>query len=207
MKKIYFIIATMVMLLAGCSKDEDYTPRQPEATGTWVDARDNKTYHYVTYGGLDWSVENLAYDLKDEELCIKYQPSNLEETDKYDYDLLEQIGLHYTYSGALKAVPDGWRVPTDEEWSRLEATHAYLLSDFRLLYAGYRNKNVASDMRSNRFLGSWAYFWTSSKDQDKTGEYYFYRKIFYTHKDMTRYSMEPEACFLSVRMVREHKTN
>ena len=207
MKKIYFIITLTAALFTGCSKDDDIAPQQPEATGTFVDARDNKTYHYVTYGRLDWSVENLAYDLGNEDLCIKYKPSELAETDKYDYNLLSQIGYHYTYSGAQKAVPEGWRVPTDEEWTMLEATHAYQLSDFNLLYAGYRNKNVSSSTHNDRFLGAWAFFWTSSKDESKTGEYYFYRKIFYSHDEMTRNSMEPEACFLSVRMVREHKTN
>ena len=205
MKNIYIILVLAAAIFSGCSKDDVLAPQQPEATGTFIDTRDNKTYHYVTYGGLDWSVENLAYDLNDEELCIKFQPSELVESNQYDNVLINQIGLHYTYSGALKAVPEGWHVPTDEEWSKLETTYAFLLPDFNLLYAGYRNKNVSSTMYNDRFLGSWAFFWSSSKDPSKDGEYYFYRKIFYNHKEMTRYSMEPEACYLSVRIVREHQ--
>ncbi len=192
-------------LMVGCSKDDDFTAQAPEATGTFVDPRDNKTYHYVTYCGLDWSVENLAYELNDEELCTKYKPSELAETNEYDSKLINQIGLHYTYKGALMAVPEGWRIPTDEEWTKLEATNAYILPDFNLLYAGYKNKNVSSTMINYRFLGSWAFFWTSSKDESKTGEFYYYRKKFYSHQEMTRYSMEPEANFLSVRIVRTHK--
>lgn len=207
MKKTYIIFAIAAAVVSGCSKDDDFTPQQPESTGTFVDERDNKTYHYVTYCGLDWSVENLAYDLNDEGLCVKYKPSELEETDKYDYNLLAKIGYHYTYDGALKAVPEGWRVPTDEEWSKLEATYAYLSSDFKLYYGGYHSNNADPVTHRDRFVGAWAFFWTSSKDKSKGGEFYFYRKKFYSNNYMERYSMEPDANFLNVRMVRDHKQN
>ncbi len=35
-----------------------------------------------------------------------------EENDGY----AEKYGLLYTYDAALKALPDGWRLPTDEDW-------------------------------------------------------------------------------------------
>ena len=35
---------------------------------------------------------------------------------------LRQYGYLYTYEAAKKAVPEGWRLPTDEDWKRLEMT-------------------------------------------------------------------------------------
>ena len=32
----------------------------------------------------------------------------------------ETYGLLYTYEAALQAVPEGWRLPTDEDWEKLE---------------------------------------------------------------------------------------
>jgi len=206
MKNI-IIIALLAVLTQGCSKDEDFMPQKPESTGTFIDSRDNKTYHYVTYCGLDWSVENLAYDLKDDSKCVIYKPNDIADTERTDYSIAEKYGLLYSYSAALEAVPEGWRVPTDEEWTQLESTNGYFSPEFNLLYAGYYTTKSSTSIYSYRFMGSWAFFWTSTQDNSKNGDYYFYRKIFYTDKQMTRYSMEPNAHFLSVRMVRDHKQN
>ena len=47
-----------------------------------------------------------------------------EENDGY----AEKYGLLYTYDAALKALPDGWRLPTDEDWKKLE-TELYMDGD------------------------------------------------------------------------------
>lgn len=33
----------------------------------------------------------------------------------------EKYGYLYSYEGAMEAVPEGWRLPTDEDWKKLEA--------------------------------------------------------------------------------------
>lgn len=57
------------------------------------------------------------------------------------YNLLEskngrystQYGLLYTYESALQAVPEGWRLPTDEDWKKLEETLGMPVSELDLL--------------------------------------------------------------------------
>ena len=39
----------------------------------------------------------------------------------------------YTYEGALKAVPEGWRLPTDDDWKKLEATLGMSVSQIGML--------------------------------------------------------------------------
>lgn len=115
-----------VMVLAGCSDDDDITIEQPSSQGVFIDERDGKEYHYIHIGGLDWSVENLAYDLGNTELSCVYQSASDFEKQKYTLDNLEKYGMLYSYEGAQQAVPEGWRLPTDADWKKLEAAHGYL---------------------------------------------------------------------------------
>lgn len=44
-----------------------------------------------------------------------------EKTDKENGNYSSEYGYLYTYEAALAAVPEGWRLPSDEDWKRLEA--------------------------------------------------------------------------------------
>ena len=202
-KATSYILLLCVAFLAGCSDDDSVSVEQPSAQGTFVDARDGKEYHYIHVGGLDWSVENLAYDLGNQDLARVYQSEDAHDKGIYSLDYLDKYGMLYTYDGAVQAVPDGWRLPTDADWAALEASHGYLNEAFSLLYGGYYTKNTAATAyNGSRFMGTWAYFWTATSDDAKTGEYYFARKKFYGTQHLERLSIEPTAYFLNVRFVR-----
>ena len=204
-KLTYYILPALLCLvcLTGCSSDDDVSVEQPSAQGTFVDARDGKEYHYIHVGGLDWSVENLAYDLGNQDLVCVYQNADDYEKEVYSTKNAEKYGMLYTYEGAMQAVPEGWRLPTDADWAALEASHGYLSEAFGVLYGGYFTKNTAATAyNGNRFMGTWAYFWTATADETKNGEFYFARKKFYGTQQMERLSIEPTAYFLSVRFVR-----
>ena len=134
-KATSYILLLCVAFLAGCSDDDSVSVEQPSAQGTFVDARDGKEYHYIHVGGLDWSVENLAYDLGNQDLARVYQSEEAHDKGIYSLDYLDKYGMLYTYDGAVQAVPDGWRLPTDADWAALEASHGYLNEAFSLLYA------------------------------------------------------------------------
>lgn len=44
-----------------------------------------------------------------------------EKTDKENGNYSSEYGYLYTYEAALAAVPEGWRLPSDEDWKKLEA--------------------------------------------------------------------------------------
>lgn len=96
-----------------------------------------------------------------------------------------KYGLLYSYEGALRAVPEGWRLPTDEDWKKLEkylgmkeeeldkmdswrgeGLGKYLTVGgegigFDALYAGCNAYNPAKSMKYIR-LDEGAYFWSST---------------------------------------------
>ena len=204
-KATSYILSTLlcVVCLTSCSDDDNVNVEKPSAQGTFVDARDGKEYHYIHVGGLDWSIENLAYDLGNQDLACVYQSVDDYQNGDYSTANAAKYGMLYSYDGAVQAIPDGWRLPTDADWAALEASHAYLGEDFGLLYGGYFTKNTAATAyNGNRFMGTWAYFWTATADESKVGEFYFARKKFYGTREMERLSIEPTAYFLSVRFVR-----
>jgi uncharacterized protein (TIGR02145 family) len=63
------------------------------------DARDNRNYRYTRLGELLWMTENLKYELPGS-IC---------------YDHCDTIRF-YDFRNVSQACPNGWRLPTMEEW-------------------------------------------------------------------------------------------
>ena len=101
-------------------------------------------------------------------------------------NFIKEEGYYYTLDGALAAVPEGWRLPSDEDWKKLEAALGmsgdldeinawrgenagdYLKAGgeakFNALYAGC-NAWVYNKDKYNYFINHdySAYFWTSDE--------------------------------------------
>ena len=83
------------------------------------DLRDNageREYYYNHIGNLDWFRNNLAWT----GAGLAY-----ENADVTSYPL----GRYYTWYEAMTACPEGWRLPTDEEWASLGTDAAPLMCD------------------------------------------------------------------------------
>lgn len=83
----------------------------PEVNGDrMTDKRDGKSYKLQNVAGKMWMAENLNYETSNsfcsleggEDHCAKY-------------------GRYYTYSAAMRACPSGWRLPTADEVTALDA--------------------------------------------------------------------------------------
>ena len=114
MKKL-FILMLLAGLLTGCSDDEPQAVA-PTATGTMED-QDGNTYRWVRIDTLDWMAENMKGGTRwFDQNRQRFSVGNLNE----DEQLFDVFGNYYTYSEALALCPDGWRLPTDDDWKCLE---------------------------------------------------------------------------------------
>ena len=220
---IIFLAASTFTIMS-CSDDDkaptDYVAASAE--GTYTDPRDGNEYKWVRYGNLEWMAENFRYDLNDESKCLVYDDeAEIGRLDEKKY------GRLYTYTGAVEACPEGWRLPTDEDWKNLERQMGMSNADankwdwrgnvaFRMMSiydatpqiniqtAGYYTPHMVMGLRGSRYYGVYAYFWTSSVDeqQNKGNGFYIFRKFIYNSAQIFRQSTTSEYG-MSVRYVRD----
>jgi hypothetical protein len=86
--------------------------------------------------------------------------------------------------------PKGWRIPTDEEWDKLEEQ----LKE-KPTYAGYRSYNYGNYY----YVGNNGYFWSSTELNSNDA---WLRGLYYNNSDVSRYDGSKSYGF-SVRCVRE----
>ena len=163
MKTKTLIMSIVILLIAISAK--------AQVKGTFKDKRDGKIYKTVKIGTQIWMAENLAY--KNTEGCWAYNN---------DVTKIKIYGYLYDWKSAKKAVPQGWHIPSEAEWTALIAnlggiyvaggkmkkigktnwkspnTGATNSSGFTALPGGYR------DLLGKFYeIGELGYFWTSTE--------------------------------------------
>jgi len=143
MKHKFFILFTAALIVAGCSnhsdnnnsgevpsgkeeKVDDKTPAEVQTTliPDAVTDIDGNTYSAVKIGEQVWMAENLRVtkDRDGKEIALGSEPSSVTP---YRYcpdnqpSNVEKYGYLYNWAAAKKVCPQGWHLPTDEEWTQL----------------------------------------------------------------------------------------
>jgi len=167
--------------------------------GVLIDARDEQSYKMTTIGNQTWFAKNMNY----------------ETSDSWWYDNLsangEIYGRLYTWEAANMTCPDGWHLPSDDEWKILEGTidSQYPVGDPEWDGTSYRGSDAGRKLKSKSgwstnngtdevgfnalpggayypmdgfdFIDSYAMFWTSTETSLNSSSAHF-RELFSTYK-------------------------
>lgn len=204
--------------MAPCESDEPESSASVVAPaveyGTLADSRDGKSYKTVKIGNLTWMAENLNFDNSatatgsiDSSFCYDGIPANC-----------EKYGRLYQEYAATAVCPEGWHLPTADDWRDLTTTAksefgddngslravgqwentifgdnvtATNASGFSALPAGYRAKTGECDGE-----GTKAYFW----GEDNMNHYAW---ILSNQYDMEKESMQRGYYAYAVRCVKD----
>ncbi len=116
MKTPILTLLTLMLLFAACEKD----PFEA-SSGTFTDERDGREYKWVKIGDQIWMAENLAYVPY---VCAPDSQCGIWVYDYYGkgsfYENYTIYGCLYDWETAQTACPEGWHLPSDEEWMELE---------------------------------------------------------------------------------------
>jgi len=170
MKKKSILLISVVYIVVSV-----YSFTYGQETGSMTDPRDGRVYKTVKIDAQVWMAENLAF--KTESGCSVYD-------DVKDY--LKTHGYLYTWETATKACPDGWRLPSMQDWwflsnflggdevsgGKLKQTGT---TSWESPNTGATNSSGFTALSSGRsgdqareHLGKTTFFWTNVDDDDAT---------------------------------------
>jgi uncharacterized protein (TIGR02145 family) len=149
----------------------------------FTDPRDGNVYKTITINKFTWMVENLRYKASKEAYYFDNDPNN-----NLPY------GILYNWSTAIKACPDGWHLPTGDEFRTLvdyfeqEQTWKKGPSDstsFGIQLGGMQDyEGIFTEMDES------AYLWTSTEYDTDNAEYFSYLVLL--HKPVTDISRKDD---------------
>jgi uncharacterized protein (TIGR02145 family) len=164
-------------------------------SGTFLDSRDGHRYGWISVAGQIWMAENLDF-----------------ETDEgwwyYENDAGQSgsgTGRLYTWETARTACPQGWHLPSEQEWRDLvsqvggeeQAGNWFKAQDgFNAPLGGLRRyEGSGSFVR----LGEEGHFWTSTPHFDDHAKYL----VFYRDRSLAQFFGYHRDAGNSVRCVRD----
>ena len=121
MKLLYSVVFSFILICGLRAQD-----KSDDNTFTFTDSRDGTEYKAIEFaipleGGVyikrSWMAENLRYEVGQGSFCYKDEPA-----------YCEKFGKLYVYEKAVEACPEGWRVPTTNDWMLLFSAYGGLHS-------------------------------------------------------------------------------
>jgi len=160
-----YLIVSLLILLSGCKKDNDEEAPVPTGPGTPCPGTPTvtyggKVYYTVLIGNQCWMQENLnigtmilaGVEMQDNNLIEKYcYDDDPENCNKYGALYQWNEVMQYTVqSGTQGICPDGWHIPTDDDWKVLEGTvdTKYGVGDSEWDKTGFRGRDAGKNLKT-----------------------------------------------------------
>ena len=155
-----------------------------QESGQFTDPRDGQVYKTVKIGKQVWMAENLNYKSESNKAIFRNNT-----------DVSDVFGRLYTWEIAQEVCPDGWHLPSDEEWvtlakqlggetiagSKMKEASKYWVSlneessntsGFSALPGGFLED--AKD-KTHPYMGEIGFFW-STEEKSRTNAFFRYVK-------------------------------
>lgn len=233
-RRIFFLLILLSLITISCEDNEALPVIKPEATGVFTDERDGLQYDWVRFDGRDWMVQNLKAktNIGNYKPYILEKPIDIIDLSAMERQNIERYGYLYDHEAATSAIPEGWRLPSDQDWQSLERTMGMAEKELsskewrgtvtgELLqqdnrgsginlqtggyygYYGYIAGNTGPLKLTARWINAYGFFWTSTEDNENSvKDTAYYRKIQENSGQVYRNSTTKKL-LLSVRCVRD----
>lgn len=235
MKKYLYILAAAMVPFTGmtsCGDDNDLPEIAVSDRGTVTDDLGNE-YEWVKIGDQMWTTTNAknGTPLSEAEYYNNFDYANVlgseADVEYYENEYLPEYGNPMTYEDAVASAPEGWRLPTDEDWQKLESYLGMKDAGSK----GFRGDGVAFSLMEEGkgpelglgtgggcfpvqtygwieinldYVGEHGYYWSSTIDDSYDEDYdmVYFRRITANYGKVSRECMRAD-CYLSVRWVKD----
>lgn len=166
MKKYFSLFAVAVSTIWLSSSWQPNSEGIKVIYGEFIDTRDNHKYETIKIGDQEWFAENFAHlpfvCPSDSVNCgvWVYNFSGTDISDAKETLEYKKFGGLYSWETAKALAPEGWHLPSDEEWKELERYLGINESDINeKTWRGDKNEanrlKVDGDIGLNVVFGGW----------------------------------------------------
>ena len=122
-------------------------------SGKFIDERSGKEYAWVKIGEQIWMAENLNYETPESRCCDFLKGSRYDKEQFNCEEYCEKYGRLYLWNEAQCACPEGWELPSNDDWETLVKYTEWVVNGDDRNYLLLQIKNEWKHLEGNNATG------------------------------------------------------